>query len=212
MQKMNNLTQRLITAVVGAAVLITGMLWNVYSLIIVLWSLSFAIHFEYLRRVQNLKDHATRVVEIVLNLIIGMLVFSIVPLLYLQTENLVFIPILLFFPLLSLFFIFELFMKRENPYRNIGLNIAGIFYCIVPFALLLSIPLFWGSYLVQLRDINPIFASSGLFILGYFLIVWTHDTMSYFTGKAIGKHKLFERISPKKTWEGFFGGFIFSIG
>lgn len=48
-------------------------------------------------------------------------------------------------------------------------------------------------------------------IIGLFILVWTNDTFAYLVGKSIGKHKLFERISPKKTIEGFFGGLFFAI-
>jgi phosphatidate cytidylyltransferase len=47
--------------------------------------------------------------------------------------------------------------------------------------------------------------------MGLFILIWTNDTFAYLVGKSIGKHKLFEKISPKKTIEGFFGGLIFSI-
>lgn len=43
------------------------------------------------------------------------------------------------------------------------------------------------------------------------LLIWINDTFAYFSGRAIGKHKLFERISPKKTWEGLAGGAITSL-
>ena len=44
-----------------------------------------------------------------------------------------------------------------------------------------------------------------------FVVTWANDTAAYFTGHAIGRHKLFERISPKKTWEGFAGGVVGSV-
>ena len=47
-------------------------------------------------------------------------------------------------------------------------------------------------------------------IIGLFVLIWTNDTFAYLVGKSIGKHKLFERISPKKTIEGFFGGVVFA--
>lgn len=47
-------------------------------------------------------------------------------------------------------------------------------------------------------------------ILGLFILIWTNDTFAYLVGKSIGKHKLFERVSPKKTIEGFLGGAIFA--
>jgi phosphatidate cytidylyltransferase len=56
-----------------------------------------------------------------------------------------------------------------------------------------------------INDYNP------KIIMGLFILIWTNDTFAYLVGKSIGKHKLFEKISPKKTIEGFFGGLIFSI-
>lgn len=55
------------------------------------------------------------------------------------------------------------------------------------------------------NDYNP------KIIIGLFILIWTNDTFAYIVGKSIGKHKLFEKISPKKTIEGFFGGLIFAI-
>ena len=48
-------------------------------------------------------------------------------------------------------------------------------------------------------------------IIGLLILIWTNDTFAYIVGKSIGKHKLFEKISPKKTIEGFLGGLIFAI-
>lgn len=54
------------------------------------------------------------------------------------------------------------------------------------------------------KDYNP------KIIIGLFILIWTNDTFAYLVGKSIGKHKLFERISPKKTIEGFLGGVVFA--
>jgi phosphatidate cytidylyltransferase len=48
-------------------------------------------------------------------------------------------------------------------------------------------------------------------IIGLFVLIWTNDTFAYLVGKSIGKHKLFERVSPKKTIEGFLGGVVFAV-
>ena len=48
-------------------------------------------------------------------------------------------------------------------------------------------------------------------VIGLFLLIWTNDTFAYLTGWIFGRTKLFERISPKKTWEGTIGGFLFTI-
>ena len=71
-------------------------------------------------------------------------------------------------------------------------------YIILPFVFITKI-----SFGVV--DYNP------KIIIGLFILIWTNDTFAYIVGKSIGKHKLFERISPKKTIEGFFGGIIFAV-
>jgi phosphatidate cytidylyltransferase len=71
-------------------------------------------------------------------------------------------------------------------------------YIILPFIFITKIS--FGAI-----DYNP------KIIIGLFILIWTNDTFAYIVGKSIGKHKLFERISPKKTIEGFFGGITFAI-
>ncbi len=71
-------------------------------------------------------------------------------------------------------------------------------YIIFPFVLIVKIPF-----------VNNTFISS--IIIGIFILIWTNDTFAYIVGKSIGKNKLFEAVSPKKTIEGFIGGVIFSV-
>lgn len=54
-------------------------------------------------------------------------------------------------------------------------------------------------------------AGSPLLILAMFIMIWLNDTGAFVVGSLLGKHRLFERLSPKKSWEGFFGGLAFSI-
>ena len=72
-------------------------------------------------------------------------------------------------------------------------------YIILPFLILAKIP--FGEN----NNYNP------KIITGIFIIIWTNDTFAYIVGKSIGKHKLLEKISPKKTIEGFIGGVIFAV-
>lgn len=71
-------------------------------------------------------------------------------------------------------------------------------YIILPFVLLMKLPFITNSF-------NP------EIIIGIFILIWTNDTFAYIVGKSIGKTKLFERISPKKTIEGFVGGLVFTM-
>ena len=94
-------------------------------------------------------------------------------------------------------FIWELFRKQPNPINNWAYFVLGQIYVAVPFSLLNFI-LFAAGY-------NPII------LLSIFVIIWTNDTAAYLCGVTFGKHRLFERISPKKSWEGFIGGAVFSL-
>lgn len=104
-------------------------------------------------------------------------------------------------PLLFLIFIFELYRKSDTPIQNIGLGFLAVFYVAIPFALM-------NFFFYPGMDTSvPV---KGI-LMGFFFIIWVNDTFAYLTGMAIGKHKLFERISPKKTIEGSLGGFVFGL-
>lgn len=82
-----------------------------------------------------------------------------------------------------------------KPYEKYGYLLG---YVILPFIIISKVP-FSGT------DFRP------KIIISIFILIWTNDTFAYVVGKSIGKHKLFEKISPKKTIEGFLGGLVFSI-
>ncbi|MFT5252050.1 MAG: phosphatidate cytidylyltransferase, partial [Flavobacteriales bacterium] len=71
-------------------------------------------------------------------------------------------------------------------------------YIVLPFIFITKISF-------GILDYNP------KIIIGLFVIIWTNDTFAYIVGKSVGKNKLFERISPKKTIEGFIGGVAFAV-
>ncbi|MBR1774722.1 MAG: phosphatidate cytidylyltransferase [Bacteroidales bacterium] len=97
-----------------------------------------------------------------------------------------------------LIFINELYRKSENPFTNIAYTLMGIIYVVVPLALTNMIIKTDGKF-------------SPMILMSVFIFAWCNDTFAYLTGMKFGKHKLFERISPKKTWEGWVGGFLFTI-
>jgi phosphatidate cytidylyltransferase len=94
--------------------------------------------------------------------------------------------------------IFWLFNQNTTLFNSKWKWLILIGYIIFPFVLLVKIPM-----------VNNTFISS--IIIGIFILIWTNDTFAYIVGKSIGKNKLFEVISPKKTIEGFIGGILFSI-
>jgi phosphatidate cytidylyltransferase len=113
---------------------------------------------------------------------------------------------IIFVPILMIFFIFliELYRKRENPFINVAYTLLGMVYIVVPFTMLFHLGFYKGNSFSDNYSFQ--------IILGFFLMLWTNDTGAYLAGRFFGKHKLFERISPKKTWEGSFGGGLLTIG
>ncbi|MDR1402863.1 MAG: phosphatidate cytidylyltransferase [Tannerellaceae bacterium] len=109
----------------------------------------------------------------------------------------IFLPYLFF---LMYIFIAEFYRKDSNPINNWAYTLLGQIYCAGSFSLLNCIiftPAVSGGVVF-----TPLFA----FVL--FAFVWLNDTSAYLVGSTMGKRRLFERISPKKSWEGFWGGLI----
>ena len=109
----------------------------------------------------------------------------------------------IFIPLILILFIIELYRTNEQPFNNISYTILGIIYLAFPFSLF--------NYFVHIPDIDNQVTFTPQILLGFFFITWANDTGAYLVGSTIGKKRLFERVSPKKSWEGSIGGGIFAI-
>ena len=105
---------------------------------------------------------------------------------------------LFFIPLLVALFICQLYSADHYSFRAIAYTLAGVAYIALPFALCNGLAFPDGQYVPGI-------------LLGFFILLWINDTFAYLTGIMFGRHRLFERISPKKSWEGFFGGLICTI-
>ncbi len=101
-------------------------------------------------------------------------------------------------PVVILIYIIELYRKTEKPFQNIALTILGPVYVVVPFGLYLCLAFLDGTFNFQ-------------YPLGLLLLIWANDTGAYLFGVKFGKNRLFERHSPKKSWEGFFGGLFITL-
>ncbi len=108
--------------------------------------------------------------------------------------------LLLLIPLLFSVFLFELYKKDKTPFTDISYTFTGLIYVTVPFCFYFSLGFLqdWNTYNFHLP-------------LAFLLMLWASDTGAYLFGRKLGAHKLFERHSPKKTWEGFFGGVLTSL-
>ena len=102
---------------------------------------------------------------------------------------------------IGVIFIAEMYRNQTNPFVNISLTLTGVFFIALPFSILnyFYTPDFQYAH------------SSPEVLMGFFFILWANDSFAYLTGVSFGKHRLFERISPKKSWEGSIGGFVFGL-
>ena len=91
-----------------------------------------------------------------------------------------------------------LFYDKIQNLSNSSKYLYLLGYIILPFIFITKISF-------GVKEYNP------KIIIGLFVLIWTNDTFAYIVGKSIGKHKLFEKISPKKTIEGFIGGIFFAV-
>jgi phosphatidate cytidylyltransferase len=91
-----------------------------------------------------------------------------------------------------------LFEKQNRPLDRNSKYVFLIGYIILPIIIFTKIPFISNTYYPRI-------------IISILIIIWTNDTFAYLVGRSIGKNKLFERVSPKKTIEGFLGGVFFSL-
>lgn len=91
--------------------------------------------------------------------------------------------------------ILELYLKSEKPIRCLAISLMSQLYIGIPLACMTFMGKYVGLHL----------------ILAVFLMIWINDTGAFVVGSLFGKKRLFERISPKKSWEGFFGGLGFNL-
>ena len=124
-----------------------------------------------------------------------------------QSESLIlFVPYL---ALLLYLYIKELYSEHENPIANLGIVMLSQFYVVLPLSLiniLAFVPFdcFSGKSVESFYALPP----------RIYLFLWVNDTGAYLSGITLGrngKHKLFPRISPKKSWEGAIGGALATI-
>ena len=97
-----------------------------------------------------------------------------------------------------LVFIVDLFYHPEKISKLFPATLSGLVYIILPLSFFPFLSYYGGTFDYQL-------------IFGFFIILWTYDSFAYLVGVMLGRHKIFPEVSPKKSWEGFFGGLIFAM-
>lgn len=133
--------------------------------------------------------------NVLLGNILGIILYFIVVICSYCEENLFAICLACLTAVSLLIFVVELYSKAKEHFTNISYTFLGGIYVVVPLAL--------TSLIINIKgDFSP------MILMSVFIFAWCNDTFAYLTGMKFGKHKLFERISPKKTWEGSIGGAV----
>lgn len=185
----SNLKQRIITAIIGAVVIIAGCMYSEWAYVVIFGIILAFSQMEFyklcgLDGMLPLKSFGT---------FLGVAVF-----IFTFLEEMKILPpqyYYLVFPLISIIFFIKLYGKSDKkPFTGIAFTLLGIVYVAIPFSILNLIAFSAdGTYRYEL-------------IIGSLFILWASDSGAYFAGTKFGKTKLFERVSPKKSWEGSLGG------
>ena len=189
---MNNFLLRTITGSVFVAVIVSSIVFSPLFFAGLFFCISLLGIHEFYKLLQN----GGKTPQMYLGMVTGGLLFAGLSAVANDWLNSSYLLALL--PFGAIVFICELYRNKPSPFENIALTLVGIVYIALPFGLLNFF------YLSGLQ--HPY-----IILLGYFLILWINDTFAYLFGKTFGKHRLFERISPKKSWEGSIGGGLTSV-
>ena len=191
--KLKNLIVRAVTGVFFVTAMVLGIL-HPHALIALFALITGLSIWEYTGLVNNIKGVK---VNRFISTIIGVYFFLAVAGLRLTPVEgfVVFVPYIL--SILYLL-ISELYLKNENPINSWAYTMLGQMYIAMPFSMI-------NVLAFQQGEMGQVTFDS-LLPLSIFIFLWTNDTGAYCCGSLFGKHKLFPRISPKKSWEGSIGG------
>lgn len=196
--KQKNLITRTITGILFVAIMVAGFL-SAHYMVVLFATITGMTIWEYTGLVSQI-EHVS--INRFISTVAGVYFFV-----ALAGQRLgfvegfsVFVPYILTIVYL---FIAELYLKNENPIMNWAYTMLGQMYIALPISMI--------NVLAFQRDANGQMTIDMLLPLSIFIFLWTNDTGAYCSGSLFGKHKLFPRISPAKSWEGSIGGGILVV-
>lgn len=199
-EKMKNLVVRTLSGLVLAAIVLGAVCWTQWSFGILLLAVMLGGMHEFYSLAAARGAQPQRLIGMLSGVVLFFSNFAVISdsasaLFNFNLHPMLCVGLLLLF----LIFIRELFRGSATPLSNIGMTLMGIFYVALPVSLMCHIPaLSLGTWSPEI-------------MLFFILIIWSNDVFAYLVGMAIGRHRLCERLSPKKSWEGFFGGLVGAV-
>lgn len=189
---LSNLQLRIITGVLGGFIFIGGIWFSDWTFGVVFLGLTILGMLEFYKLLTDKGFQPNHNLGILLGSGLFVLVFLIHKQ-YISSGYLYLLP-----PIIILTLVAELYRKKEQPFTNIALTLVAVLYIAAPFSMLILLGFIYEEY-------------SWHIILGTIFLIWAADTGGYIFGRSFGRTKLFERISPGKTWEGWFGGTLLCL-
>lgn len=196
---MNNFIKRTLTGILFVAITLALIFINDWTFLVFVLISNLWLSFEFLRMLKTEKIKPNFFTTILVGSLAIVTVF--LSFYYNFSINVYWLILL---PILFIF-IEELFSNNENPIQNISISILPLIYISLP--LFLSVILVKGNFFSYQQDtfFNP------HLLVGILILIWVYDSLAYCVGSLFGKHRLYERISPKKSWEGAIGGAVFTL-
>ncbi len=190
---MNNLVTRALSGAVYVALIVAATLAGGY------WFVALMLLFGILSIVEFEKitigaPEGAKAIVLLLDILAVICIISFVPLLN-TLEYIMAVPFVYIFFYTLIRFVVALYDDSATAFSSCAWSLLGILYIAMPLALLALVPI---------KGNNEV-------LLAMFILIWLNDTGAYCVGSALGKHKMFPRLSPKKSWEGFIGGLLFCI-
>ncbi len=197
--KLKDIGTRAVAGTLYILFILLGVLGGRFSFVIIFGSILGLSLFEFYRMMEKDTSHA---ISKIFNIVMGVVIFFSV-FLYLEEISLIALPISVLLYLLILISS-AIFIKREDILHGIIYSGFGQMYVTMPMSLLLFMSYFFPG---EMGGVGYHYAP----VLAIFVFIWVNDTAAYFFGSLLGKRKLMEHISPKKTVEGFVAGILFTV-
>lgn len=191
---MKNLLVRTLTGLIFITFVIGAILWSPWAFFILFCITTFLASFEFFHLIFGNSKNGFGIFTAV----IATAVFSVISTSFLIPElsfSLTFVvPLILLLPIVAL-----LSHQAIESAKKITVSLMSVLLVAIPFSTMFGIGVFEGK------------EQGKWLLLAFFLTIWSYDIFAYLTGGAFGKHKMHKTISPQKSWEGAFGGLIFSL-